>query len=95
MRYTGRSRAIPMGQFSARKTLPAGGQEGPPRLASLAITRNASVEPFHAPTVEIKGPTGLGLAWIRQEKDSYLIELRAHGTAIGRLEAAVRSLLPV
>lgn len=58
-----------------------------------AITRDASVEPFLAPTVEIKDSTGQRVAWIRQEKGVYQIELRADRIALDRLEEAVKRLI--
>ncbi len=58
-----------------------------------AITRDASVEPFHAISLEIKDPSGLRLACIRREKGSYQIELRADGISLKSVEDAVRRLV--
>lgn len=75
----------------------ASGSPNKPSASSTfaAITRDASVEPFHAPTVEIRDSAGQRVAWIRQAKGNYQIELRAQGIALDSLEEAVKRLIPV
>jgi hypothetical protein len=75
----------------------ASGNPSKPSASSTfaAITRDASVEPFHAPTVEIRDSAGQRVAWIRQEKGNYQIVLRAQGIALNSLEEAVKRLIPV
>ena len=58
-----------------------------------AITRDTSVESFHAPSVEIINSTGQRVAWIRQAKGVYQIELRAHGIELNSVEEAVKRLI--